>query len=189
MDAHCTGLLSDSNDRELGVFSFLEDQVGQFVNHNHNEGQLLGREFHLALVRDSHFFTQLFGILAQLVVFGKVAHLGVLQQGVPAFHLMHGPLQDTLGFVGFGHHGTRQVGDGFVRVKLHLLGIHQHELHFIWTFGEQPAHQDGVDAHRLAGTRGSRNQHVRHLGEVIDHRFPRRVFPEVHGQAHLGPSP
>ena len=76
--------------------------------------------------------------------------------------------------------------DGFVRVELHLLRIHQHELHFIRTLGEQPTHQDGVDAHRFARTGGSRNQHVGHLGEVVDHGLTRGIFSEVHGQAHLG---
>ena len=56
--------------------------------------------------------------------------------------------------------------DPVVDVKLHDLGIDHDQLHFVGRRLVQNAHDDRVDADRLAGTRRAGDEQVRHPGDI-----------------------
>ncbi len=73
----------------------------------------------------------------------------------------------------------------FVVAQLEPLGIDENQPHLIWRRLVQNRHDEGVDGHALARARRSRDQKVRHAGEVRDHDTPVDVFTERHGQLRL----
>ena len=56
--------------------------------------------------------------------------------------------------------------DAVVAHELHLLGIHQDEAHVLGGVAHEHRDDHGVDAHRLARSRGAGDEQVRQLCEV-----------------------
>ena len=65
-----------------------------------------------------------------------------------------------------------QVRNTFVNTQLHSLGIHQDHPHFVRGCPHQYRCDQCINAARLTRTRGSRDQDVRHLGEVRNNELP-----------------
>jgi len=91
----------------LDLLAGREHQVGQFVGHDDNVRQLLGRPPPLVFVGRLDPLAQLF--VAELVVDAHVAHAGAREQLIAFLHLVHGPGQDRLGLTHVGHHRVHQV--------------------------------------------------------------------------------
>ena len=51
---------------------------------------------------------------------------------------------------------------------------------------QQQAANNGVNTDRLAGTGSPGDQEVGHFGQIADHRFASRAFPQSQGQFGLG---
>ena len=179
-DGSC--LLGDADDRALDLL----------VGH-HEVGKLVDDEHHVGhLTRDASLL--LFGVrtqaVAQLlelqaVVGADVAAARLGEQLVPLVHLLDRPLQDRCCPVHLGDDRAHQVRDVLELAHLDHLGVDQNQLELVGLLRVEEAHDDRVHAHRLARARRARDEHVRHLGQVLDERIARGVLAQEHRELHL----
>ena len=78
--------------------------------------------------------------------------------------------------------------DAFIHRQLQHLRIDQQQAHLLRRGLVQQAQDHRVDRHRFARTGGARHQHMRHLGQIGDHRFAGNILAHRDGQrgAHIG---
>ena len=106
-----------------------------------------------------------------LFVVGRdLAHVETLEDLQATLHLGHGPLQSARGLLGLGHHGHIEMRQTVIARKLDALGVDHDQANVLGKGAHEQGRDDGVDHDRLAGTRGTGNQQVGHLGEVGDDR-------------------
>ena len=174
--------LGDAHDR---VFDLLvgHDQVGELVDHEDHVRQLLGQLGPFDVVGRLEDLPEF--VLVKGVVGLDVPYSGLLEELVSLLHLAHRPFEDRGGLGHVGDHRAHEVGDLLELAHLDHLRVDQAELQLVRPLGVQPGHDDGVHAHALAAAGRSRDEHVRHLGEIRHHRIPGGVLAEEHRKDHV----
>ena len=104
------------------------------------------------------------------VVGRDLTNVKALEDLQAALHLGHGPLQRAGSLLRLGHHGHVQMRQAIVACELDALGIDHDQAHVLGKRAHEQGRDNGVDHHRLTGTRGTGDQQVGHLGEVGDDR-------------------
>ena len=160
MNPHRAGHLRQPADRLFHLVARHHHQVGQLVDHHHDERQrtsglaLLG---HFArLEHRAHIAVELF----------DVAHAVRRQRLVALFHLAHRPAQRVRGLLRFHHHRRHQVRDVLVHAQLEPLWIHHDHPHIVRGGAIEDAGENGIEPDRLAGTSRAGNQQVGHGGQI-----------------------
>ena len=181
VDANRARLLSDAHDVR---FDFLVGQhkVRQLVDHKDHIWQFLGDSCLCSVVNGVQLGENC--LFSKRVVTQNVANSGRSEEFVSLFHLADGPFQNSRCVIHVRHDWSHQVGD--VRKLTHLdhLRIDQDQLQFIWSLGIDPTHDDAVHADGLSRSSCSRDQHVRHAGQVQNQWLAGTVFAQEHWQAH-----
>ncbi len=193
MDTHGARHLGDPHNGVLHVTCRHHHEVVELVDDDEDERQHLGRlglfgqvgrvlDGRVVLaqhrrgdvadataVRDRGRGDQTIG--HQLVVTGDVAHAVLGQQVVAALHLLDRPRQRVGGLLGLDDDRVQQVRQLFVLPQLDSLGVDEDHLHLVRVVAHQDRRDDGVHARRLPRARRTRDEDVRHLGQV-DHDGP-----------------
>ena len=81
-------------------------------------------------------------------------------------HLVDDPVQHARRLFGVGHDRCFHVRDAVKALHLNHLRVDHEEIDLLRRGAVQDAHDDGVNADALTGSRRPRDQKVRHLGEV-----------------------
>ncbi|OIQ73089.1 hypothetical protein GALL_452770 [mine drainage metagenome] len=76
--------------------------------------------------------------------------------------------------------------NAFINRHFQHFGVNHQQPHIVRFGLVQQAQNHGVDTDRLARTRGAGHQHVRHLGQVGQHRVANNVLAQAHGQHGFG---
>ena len=178
------GFLRQAGDLRFHRLFLGHHQVGQFINHNHDIGQLLQR---LGLV----------GIGAEgigqglagsggfghfLVEAGQVAYAGMGEQAVAFFHFGHAPIQRLPGLAHIGYHRAEQVRNAFIYGKLQHFRVDHDKAHLVRRGLVQYRHNHGVHAHRFARAGHAAHQKVWHFAQIGHHRLPGNIFAQGHGK-------
>ena len=161
--------LRDANDGIFNVSRGDHHQVGQLV-HDHEEVGV-GPQDALASCGCCHLPGSDRGI--------EVIHVPeseVRKVVVTLVHLGDDPLQSIRGLLRVGDDRGDQVRNTFVNTQLHSLGIHEDHAHFVRGCPHQYRCDQCINAARLTRTRGSRDEDVRHLGEVRNNELPLNVL-------------
>ena len=87
---------------------------------------------------------------------------------VARIHLFDNPLEGIRGLLGIGDDRRDQVRNAFVGGELHALGIDEDHAHLIGRRAHEHRGDECIDATGLAGSRGSRDEQMGHLGKVGD---------------------
>ena len=173
MDARRSCQLGQTADGFLHLARSHHHQVRQLVHDDDDLGQAL-RRVRIAL----------FPLLLHLLIIPlQVAHVPVREFLIPVFHLRNAPVQRAGSLLRIGDNRNQKMGDAVVYAQLHHLGIHQDQLDLIRLRLVEDAHDQRIDADGLSGTRGARDQHVRHFGDIGNHHLARDVLS--HGKSQL----
>ena len=101
---------------------------------------------------------------------------------VAPLHLAHEVLERVGGHPRARDDGRQQVRDRLVVVELDLLGVDEHEPHLVGRRAQQDRAEHRVDAARLAGAGGARDEDVRHLRQVGADGLAADVLAQPDGQ-------
>ena len=199
VDAGGARFLGQALDQDFDFLAHRHHQIGQFVDDYHDQWQRLIVEL-LVLV---HFLT---GVrvkpdrdpAAQRLALGRgdfylfvevddVAHIDFAHLAIPALHLLHRPFQRANRLGRFGNHRRQQVWDGVIGFELQHLGIDEDQPALLRRQSVQQREQDGVQPDRLARPGGSRDQQMRHRGQIGHDGLARDVLAQDDRQLPLGP--
>ena len=172
MNARRSGKLGQTADGFLHLTGRHHHQVRQLVHDNDDLRQALRR------IRISLFLL----LLHLFIVALQIAHIPVRKFLVPALHLRNAPVQRAGCLLRVRHHRNQQVGNAVIYAQLHHLRVHQNQLHLVRFCLIKNAHDQRIDADRFSGTRGSRNQHVGHFGDVGNHHLAGDVLTHRKGK-------
>ena len=177
MDADGAGHLREAGDGLLDVGAVEHHQVGQLVDDDDDVGQRL-----LVGVVE-----EVVGVVVEeLVELVDVADVVGGEQLEAALHLADGVAQGVGGQLGVGDDGGEEVGDALVHAQLDALGIDQDHADLFGRGLEEHAHDHGVDGDGLAGAGGTRDEDVRHGGEVGGDDAAVDVLAEGDGELGFG---
>ena len=156
MDTGSAAELSDTHNRGLDVLARDHHEVGELVDDDDEIGHLSRRV--VVVIECAR------GLL--LVEGRYLSHAHALEDLESALHLGHSPLQCTRSLLGFGDDGHVEVRQAVVSSKLDALRVDHDEAHVLGIGTHEERHHDRVDHDGLAGTGGTRDEEVGHLGEV-----------------------
>jgi hypothetical protein len=120
------------------------------------------------------FSPALLGVLDAMVETGQIAHAHRRHQLVALVHLADTPVEGVGGLFHVDHHRGQQVRDALVDRQFEHLGVDQDQPHLVRLGLVEQRQDHRVDTDRLAGTGGTGDQQVRHLGQIDDHRLASR---------------
>ena len=126
----------------LHFFTGRHHQVGHFVGHNHDEGEMLGNFGPFFVRFRLNPLPQFF--IAKLIENADMTHTGTSQQSVAFFHFINGPTQNGLGLFHVGNHRVHQVRQAFVRAKFDHFGVDHQHFDFVGSTGHDHRKNDGV---------------------------------------------
>ena len=120
--------------------------------------------------------------LLAVVEADDVADVDLREDLVALLHFAQEPLERGGYLLGLGDHRDEHVGQRVENLQLDYLGIHHDEPEVLGALGVQDGGDDGVDADRLTGTGGARDEQMRHLSILpkalqILLRFSNRIWP------------
>ena len=126
------------------------------------------------------------------VVLADTTHAGGGQQVVPLFHLPFAAFQHARrlcevcsdGLIGILRHGDEVIEQAYICVEFDLFRVDHHELEIVRMAGVEQTRDERIDAHRLARARGARNEHVRHVGEILQKHLTFDGFAEGYREIH-----
>ena len=176
-----------------------EHQICQFINEDHNIGQLL-RQGDIFIVRQRTMFGAIFAqarqhaffilfrnlLFQQPVVGFDVFYAREADDLITAFHLLHRPFQHLGRHFGIQHHGVEEVRYAFIGRKFQPLGVNHKEFYLVRRRLEEDAANQGIQGHAFSRTCSARNQEVGHPDQVGDHRHSGNVHPQGDRQAQGG---
>ena len=113
VDAGRAGQLSDTNDAFLHLFFAGQHQVRQFIDDNHDSGQLGFARFQLG------------------VIGGNIAYLFAFNFMIAVQHFRHSPGQRARRLMGVADHGNQQMRHHVIALQLHHLGVDHDHAHFL----------------------------------------------------------
>jgi len=188
--------LRQTLDAGFDLFARDHHQVGHLIHDHDDIGQRFGLEFIRLKDRLARIFVKAGldgaaehlslgqGLADTTVIAFDVAHAHLGHLAIALFHLAHGPLQRDNGLFRVGHNGGQQMRDAVIDRQFQHLGVdHDHPAFFRRQLVQQ--RQDHcVDRNGFTRTSGPRDQQVRHLGKVRDHRVTANVFAQGQRQAH-----
>ena len=160
MDAGGPGLLCEALDEHFHFLGRHVHEVRKFIDNDQDIG---------------HF---LVGIL--LVISFNISHLGAGKELVAGFHFTDRPVECALGLLHIGNHFRSEMGNAVVHGQFHHLRVDEHELHILRTAVVNDTCNDGINAHRFAGARGTGNEKMRHFCQVRHHRLPCNILAQGH---------
>ena len=156
VDAGCTRLLRDAHDRLLDLLGRGHHQVGELVDHAHDERV----RAHLALRAGRCLDVAAADLPVEVL---DVAHARLLHVQVALLHLLDQPLEGGRGLLRLRNDRGDQVRDALVRSQLDHLGIHEDQADVLRGRAGEQRHQHRVDEGGLTGTGRAGHQQVRHL--------------------------
>ena len=186
VDADGTGQLSNAGDGEFYLLAGCHDEVAVLVDDDHNVWHVA-----MAVVRVELALAEL------LVVLLHVPCMSFLQEVVAVVHLDAKALERLYHLVHIGDDGLlhvfvafhlcqEMVHDGSIEAELHLLRVDHHELQLSRMLLVEERCEDDVQSDRLALTRCTRHEQVRHLGEVGHKDLVRDGLAQSHRQLVVG---
>ena len=105
---------------------------------------------------------------------------GLLREpAVPVRHLRNSPLQGAGRFLGIRHHRKQQMRDSVIDRELHNFGIDHDELDLIRSITVKNTQNNRIDTDGFAGTGGTRDQKMRHLGYIRHHDIAADIFSDT----------
>ena len=161
VDAGGARQLRQTGNGALGLVRRDHHQVGQFVNHYHQEGQFLA-----ALRRHAG------------VVIRDITRPDLGEPVIAVVHFPRHPLQRANHALDLHHHRRQQVRDAIVIGQLHPFRVNQDQAQIVGGVVEQETGQDGIDAHRFARAGRTGNQQVRHGRQVRNDRMSGHVLAQ-----------
>ena len=184
MNAGSTRFLRQTGDEFFDLLAGDHHQIRQFIDDDddvRHATQRLGRLRGQAQ-RIRNRLTLLGGFLDMVVGAGQVTYAQLGHDLVAAFHLGHTPGQGIGGLTHIGHDRREQMRDAFIDRQFQHLGVDQNQTHRIRLGFIEHRQDHGVNADRFTGTRGTRHQQMRHLGQIGDDRLAADVLTQRHGQ-------
>ena len=121
----------------------------------------------------------------ELVVAADVPHACLGKKLVALLHLGDRPVENLLRPSHVGDDRRHQVRHFLERRHLHHLRVHQDQLYLVRLLRHQERRDDRVDAHALARSGRTRDQHVRHARQVGQQHRSARVLAQKDRQGHL----
>ena len=116
----------------------------------------------------------------RVVVAGYVPHAVLGEEVVPVLHLLDRPREGVRSLLRIDHDGGQEVRQAVVVPELDPLRVDQDHADLVRGGTEQDRGDERVDARRLAGAGGTRDEHVRHVGQVDHDGAARDVTTERH---------
>ena len=146
MNAGRTSQLRQTTDQSLDLFWGDHHQVRQFVDNNHDGGQVLQRR---VAVRYA------FG--TQLAIPLQVAHIHLGENAIAFLHLGRRDLEQAHHFIDFGDDWGQQVRDAVVHVQFHHFRVDHQHAHVLGGGLHEKTANDGIEAHAFprAGSPGN----------------------------------
>ena len=197
MNTRRTGHLGKTLDTGFDLFARNHHQISHLVDDDNDVRQRLGRE----LFTLEHWLACLIiksglnGAAEHLVLVLRLAdttvvtlnvantHLGHL--AIAFFHFAHSPLQRDNSLLGVGHNRRQQMRDAIIHGQFQHLGVDHNQTTFLWGQLVQQAQDHGVDRNRLTRPSRTRDEQVRHLGKVRNHRITTNVLTQSQRQTHV----
>ena len=164
MDADGAGFLRQTHHGSLDLAGS-HDQVGELIDDDDDIRQVT-----VAVMRIEPPGGEF------LVVFGDIARPGLLTEFQTVVHLRTERVERIDRLAGIGddrivlrfHLGEEMPFDLGVEREFDHLGVDHHELQLRGVFAVEQRGDDRIESHRLTLTRGTRDQQVRHLGQIED---------------------
>ena len=172
MNSRGAGELGDANDGVFDVAGRDHHEVGELVDDNEKVRVFAQDAFTAGRNLDSPL-----GHRAVVVV--DVFETERVQVVVPHVHLFDDPLQRLGGFFRVGDDGRDEVRNALVRRELDALGVDENHADFGGSRPHQQRRDHRVDERRLSRARRTRDEKVRHLGEVRDDKLALDVFSDT----------
>ncbi len=162
MDADGTSHLGEPRDRFLDLFATDHHQIGELVDDDYDVRQDAMR---IAVVVP---LLQLVAAFCLDVITGDVSHAVTREVLVTAFHLGDCPFERNGSTFWVGDDRRREMRDVGVQPELKPLWVDHDKFHFVGPCFIKDRHHERVDADRFTGTGCTRDQQMRHLGEIGD---------------------
>ncbi len=146
MNTHCSGHGSQPGNGVFYLLGSKNHQVGKLVNHNHQIRHGFKKGFFIT----KRVFKSKFRAVDFLVIPLNITGTDLLQQLVPAFHLLDHPLESSNSLSGFIDNRGQQMRYAVIRGKLDVFRINQDKTHLLRAFVKENAADNSVDTHRFA---------------------------------------
>ena len=132
---------------------------------------VLARSHHKVckLVDDDYYLRKLFlrGIVGnRLIIAVDVTNARILYKLKAALHFNNGRCKSARCLLGIAYDRSIEVGNVLIHGKFNLFGVDKYKLYLFGTSLIEQAYDYGVYAHRFTHTRSTRNEKVRHLGNI-----------------------
>ena len=166
MDAGRARELREATDRRLHFGRRDEHEIGEFVDHDDDERELLIRVFE--------------------VIFFDFAHTGFGEALVARIHLARHFEQSARREFRIGDRGLDEMRDAVVDRKFDALGIDEEHLHFIRRRTHEERCDNAVEADALPTPRRACHEQMRHLTEIAENGAARNIFAQGHVERRDG---
>ena len=168
--------LGQAADRGLNVILCNHHEVGQLINDDEDRWHVM-----------QSGVVEPFSCLSidQSVIPLDVTNADVRKQAEALLHLGDAPVQSGRRLLGVRDNGKQKVRDPVVDGELDDLRVDHDQFYILGTSMVDHAHDDRVDADRLAGSRGTCNQDVRHLRDVRNYAFARNILADTEDRVAL----
>ncbi len=127
MNAGCAGFLRQARDQLLDLLADYHHHVGQFIDDDHDKGQVLQRRPFFAFLdgaqRIGYGLTLFFCLFDLAVIAGDVAYAQRRHETITSIHFGHTPAQRIGRFLHVGDHRRQQMRDALVHREFQHLGI------------------------------------------------------------------
>ena len=120
------------------------------------------------------------------IVAGHAPHAERGHRAVARFHFAHGPFQRDNRFFRIRHHRGEQMRRAVIDRQLEHFRVNHDELTLLRRQRVHDRQDHGVNADGLTRAGGTRDEQMRHLGQISDKWLPANIFAHRHRQPGLG---
>ena len=180
MHAGGTCKLCDTTDGVLDLLARNHHEVGELIDDDDDLRQLL----RLLILRNLRIIPHGHDLL---VVALEITGAALGELLIAIRHLGDRPVQRGGCLLRIGYDRNQQVRDAVVDGELHDLRIDHDHADILRLILEEEGHDQGVDADRLTGAGGTRDEQMRHLRDVGDDGLARDVLTDTERELRLRP--
>ena len=170
--------LCDTADGILDLLARHHHEVGELIDDDDDLRQLL----RLLILRDLRIIAHGHDFL---VVALEITGAALSELLIAIRHLGDRPVQRGGCLLRIGHDRNQQVRDAVVDGELHDLRIDHDHADILRLILEEEGHDQGVDADRLTGAGGTRDEQMRHLRDVGDDGLAGDVLTDTERELRL----